>query len=395
MILATFTLIIFLIKKNLDIGLTLIIAALFLIFSLKPIVIFDVFIETLSSSSTWYLVLTSTFIALLAELYKLTTLIKDLGLNVARVLRSPKLAVVITPAIIGLLPVAGGALMSAPIIEALSGFLGFSADLAVYANVWFRHTIFLVYPLSSLMITVSALTGIPIEDFILMQFPITIFMIFIGYIITFRNRDGKGFSGGSLEKAKTPLWFSSIPLLVSLISAIFLRFVFGDFGMTLGVFFGVLVIVFIGRINWNSFLKAFMDKRIRNIVITAFSVMFLGKTFSLTGASRILSEFLGGSGIPLIVLEYIVPGVLGLFTGSPLTGIVLSLSIVSGFVDITVKDVCRIYISSYLFYIASPIHLCYVYTAQYFNCNLSKSYRFLIPSVVASFVFAVILYLFI
>ncbi|MEM2137288.1 MAG: DUF401 family protein [Candidatus Methanomethylicia archaeon] len=394
-VLASFILILALIVRGVDVGLTLFLTALFLTFLLKPMVIFDVFLETLSSTSTWYLILTSSLIAFLAELYRSTTLIRDLGLSVARVLRSPKLAIIITPAIIGLLPVAGGALMSAPIIEALSGALGFGSALAVYANVWFRHTIFLVYPLSSLMVTISALTGTPIESLILMQFPTTIFMILTGYLVSFHHRGNNDSSNLVLEEAKTPLWFSMFPLLTSLVSAILLRMVFGDFGMTLGVFLGVLVIVFMCRVGFSGVLKAASDRRVRNIAITAFSTMLLQKAFNLTGASNVLSSFLRGVGIPLMVLEYFVPGVLSLFTGSPLTGIVLSLPIVGGFIDVGVRDISRIYISSYLFYIASPIHLCYVYTAQYFNCNLSRAYRFLIPSVLASLVFTMVLYSFV
>ncbi|MEM4484050.1 MAG: DUF401 family protein [Candidatus Methanomethylicia archaeon] len=391
-VLASFMLILVFIKKGLDVGLTLFMASLFLIFLLKPMVFINVFFEVLSSYSTWYLILTSSLIAFLAELYRLTTLIRDLGLSVARVLRSPKLAIVITPAIIGLLPVAGGALMSAPIVEALSGILGFNSELAVYANVWFRHTIFLVYPLSSLMVTISALTGTSIESLIFMQFPTSLFMILIGYLITFHRRGGVHSSNMVLEKAKTPLWFSIMPLFISLFSAIFLRIFFGDFGMTLGVFLGVLTIIFICRIDFRSILKAASDRRVRNIAFTAFSTMLLQKTFTLTGASSILSNFLRGMGIPLMILEYFIPGVLGLFTGSPLTGIVLSLPIIGGFIDVSVKDISRVYISSYLFYIASPIHLCYVYTAQYFNSNLSRSYRYLIPSVLASLIFTIVLY---
>lgn len=391
-VLASFILILIFIKRGLDVGLTLFIASLFLIFLLKPMIFLNVFLEVLSSHSTWYLILTSSLIAFLAELYRLTTLIRDLGLSVARVLRSPKLAIMITPAIIGLLPVAGGALMSAPIVEALSGILGFNSELAVYANVWFRHTIFLVYPLSSLMVTISALTGTPIESLILMQFPTSLFMILIGYLITFYRRGSGHSSNMILEKAKTPLWFSIMPLFISLVSAIFLRIFFGDFGMTLGVFLGVLTIIFICKIDFRNIFKAASDRRVRNIAFTAFSTMLLQKAFTLTGASNVLSNFLRDVGIPLIILEYFIPGILGLFTGSPLTGIVLSLPIISGFIEISVKDISRVYISSYLFYIASPIHLCYVYTAQYFNINLSKSYRYLIPSVLASLIFTIILY---
>ncbi|NIV43926.1 DUF401 family protein, partial [Candidatus Bathyarchaeota archaeon] len=43
-------------------------------------------------------------------------------------------------------------------------------------------------------------------------------------------------------------------------------------------------------------------------------------------------------------------------------------------------------------YLGAPTHLCLIFTADYFKCSLGKLYRYLIPSLVVSFLVAVLVY---
>ena len=387
-IIAFVLLIIILIKKNVEIGVTLLASSLFLILTLNPWKLYPATVETLLSSKTWYLILTSTAIAIIAELYRVTTLIRDLGISLAKMLHSPKLAVVITPAVIGLLPVAGGALMSAPLVEALSPSLNFTPDQAIYANVWFRHTIFLFYPLSTLMITTSAITGIPIENLAIKQLPVSIFMIIIGYLIAFRNN--KKTVKIKLDETKYTLKASITPLLTALTAAVTLRILIGNFGMPIGVLIGIISLIIITKPTKKTILETINNKRVKGIALAAFSIMYLQEIFTASGAANILTQTITQQNIPPILLEYTVPGILSLITGSNLTGVVITVPIIEAMKQLTALDVTRIYVSSYLYYIPSPVHLCYVYTAKYFNKPLTGAYRYLLPSAILSIIFAII-----
>jgi len=76
-----------------------------------PAVIFETTVNPLTIS----LVIATFGIMLLSQLYKETKVIDDLSESISRIVRNSKLVVSTLPAIIGLLPVAGGALMSAPL----------------------------------------------------------------------------------------------------------------------------------------------------------------------------------------------------------------------------------------------------------------------------------------
>ncbi|MFN3268644.1 MAG: DUF401 family protein, partial [Zestosphaera sp.] len=51
-----------------------------------------------------------------------------------------------------------------------------------------------------------------------------------------------------------------------------------------------------------------------------------------------------------------------------------------------------IYLSAFLFYVASPVHLCLVFTAQYFRENIFKIYKYLIPAIALTFSAAISYY---
>ena len=387
-VIAALALALILIRLGIETGFALIVAATIITLALSPQNLTNILYVTATSNRTWFLIAISIGIASMAELYRLSKLIDDLGLGIIRVLKNSKLAVMLTPAVIGLLPVAGGALMSAPIIGVLSSDLSFTSTMAVYANVWFRHTIFLVYPLSQLIIITATLSGYSIESIILRQLPVAIFMIILGYIIALRSSKS---SGEALLKFNSkPLSASSAPLVVAVALAIFLKLVIGDWGMVLGIFLGILTLIFVVKPDKSMLKKSFINRRVMGIGLAAFGIMYLQKAFLISGASELITRAFSTSGIPLLVLEVIMPAVIGASTGSPLTGIVISMPIIGGFKPLSISDVNTIFVSSYVSYIGSPAHLCFIYTAQYFDCSMDKVYKYLLPSMILTILFAIV-----
>jgi hypothetical protein len=57
-----------------------------------------------------------------------------------------------------------------------------------------------------------------------------------------------------------------------------------------------------------------------------------------------------------------------------------------------VKIASLIYASAFIGYIASPLHLCYVYTAEYYKIPLIEGYKYMIPATIASLAVAITLF---
>ena len=146
-----------------------------------------VLFETCIDQVTLTLVFASFFIMLLSILYKETGLVNVLTRSLGGFIKNSKVTVSLLPAVIGLLPVAGGALMSAPMVEAEADKLGLDESKKTYINIWFRHAILPVYPISQFLILTAALTETSIDALIARQALVVTVMIIIGYFIGLRK----------------------------------------------------------------------------------------------------------------------------------------------------------------------------------------------------------------
>jgi len=141
-----------LIYRRVALGITLNLTAIVLsMLFLELIDVGNVFWETLTDFVTISLVLATFGIMLLSQLYKETGFVTTLSQSLSEIVRNSKLVMSILPAVMGLLPVPGCAIISAPMIEAEAKRLKLDKAKQTYVNVWFRHTILPVYPMSQFL----------------------------------------------------------------------------------------------------------------------------------------------------------------------------------------------------------------------------------------------------
>ncbi len=387
---AAFALIIVMVRLGKDLGLAIFTGSLLLLALLTPMSIPSTLIATLLNTRTVYLIVISFAIALFAEVYEVTGLVNEMGLGLARALRSPLLAVMLVPAIVGLLPVAGGALMSAPMIRGVGRAVGLNAGEMVFANVWFRHIIFLSYPLSQVMIITSAMTGVSVTTLAGIQAPILGFSVLVGYLLIGKKRLGPSLEG--VPEASIPLRYSLSPLVIAVLLALTLRYLIGPYGMPVGVALAIpLAIIASGRRDEglrSTVLKALRRRRVWTITFTAYAIMLLQHSMMSTRASSALARLLSLVPAPTEVLYVMVPAVIAVLTGSTLSGVVLSIPMLPPLPNAVVAT-SLVYVSALTAYIGSPTHLCLIYTAKYFGeGSMRSSYKYLLISILSTLLFA-------
>ncbi len=377
-------------RLRIDIGLSLLVAGLMVLLLLAPNEIIQVLYNTLLDNKTLFLLSASMSIAVFAEIYRLTGFIEQLGRNLSFRLGDPRYALVIVPAVIGLLPVAGGALMSAPIVGVLGSLLGLTPALNVYVNVWFRHTIFLSYPLGQSLIITSTISGVDLASLALRNLPVALFMAFIGYVLALR---GKKIVRKQLLEGSGPKSLVTVisPLIIALASGIVLRTIMGDYGIVVGVILGLLSLIVLAKPKPYIVVGVFRNRRVLGIILAAYSIIFFQKTILYT-SSEAIANAITSLGIPLLVIEAFLPFLLGYFLASPLTSIVISIPLIANITGSTLPldSVSLVFVSAFLGYLISPAHLCLVYTLEYFKENISKVYRYFIPSTLLSLAFTIV-----
>jgi len=361
----------------------------------------DTLVDTVSSSIAIDLIVITFLIATLVNLYSLTGFLKSLSQELIRAIRKPKLILMFVPAILGLLPVAGGALMSAPIVDSVGNYLRLERRVKLFINVWFRHVIFLVYPLSTVLITTAALAGVSIWSLITVEFPVLVAMIVSGYIVAFRSVRGK--VKLKLESPNLNLLLRTFsPILIAIIIAVTLRsYIDGilpipltRLSMVLGLTVAIILIMKISGMGLEGLTKAIASRNTAELTIAAFSAILMRNTFVASGGPDVLSLVIKPHDVfEAVLLLTLVPALLSLATGSPMTGNVVSLSIFKSVLDVGLRETMLIYSSAMLGYLASPAHLCYVYSAQYLNTPMSYSYKDMLLATIPTLAVAVITYL--
>lgn len=296
--------------KRVNLGITLnLTASLLALLSISWLEIPTIIYNTSVDLSTISVVFASFGIMVMSQLYKETRVINDLSESLSRIIKNSKLLVSILPAIMGLLPVAGGALMSAPLVEAETDKLGLKAEKKSYVNVWFRHTIFPVYPISQILILTAKLTGLTLTSIIVRQIPIVISMIVAGYLIGLWKTTS---AGRRKENSRTNLSselkrfaITFLPILATIIAVVGL-----GVDVSIAAFLGVAVLVLIAKPSFKVFQKPFRNWVTYGIPLAAFGAFFLRSVVEATELSEIFGAFVANGSADNLLLLIVIPAVL-------------------------------------------------------------------------------------
>jgi len=91
------------------------------------------------------------------------------------------------PALLGLIPMPAGAMFSAPMVKEVGGRVGLTPEEETFVNYWFRHIWEFVWPLFPGIILFAGLLKVEIQKVILVQFPLTIVTVIVGFIWEYKN----------------------------------------------------------------------------------------------------------------------------------------------------------------------------------------------------------------
>ncbi|MFC1486656.1 DUF401 family protein [Thermoproteota archaeon] len=351
-----------------------------------------ILLETCTDTTTLSLVFASFFIILLSILYKETGLVDDLTKSLSGFIKNSKIIVSLLPAIIGLMPVAGGALMSAPMVDAEADKLGLDGSKKTFINIWFRHVIIPVYPVTSFIILTAALTQTSMDALIARQGLVVIVMIAVGYIIGLRKTNDHK-KGNTKTETNTKaniklLLYSFLPIIVTVVITTAL-----NVDISIATLVGVITILFITKKKTAVLGKTLKNKAVWEVTLAAFGAMFLKNVTIASGASEILGSTLASTNMDEIIMLSIVPAVLAFLIGSTSGAIAISVPILAETVAFVPKSASLLYISAYLGYMIAPTHLCLVFTTQYFKSSLNRNFKYLVPATIVSMIAALITYL--
>ncbi|MBC7222482.1 DUF401 family protein [Candidatus Bipolaricaulota bacterium] len=295
-----------------------------------------------------------------------------------------RMVFLLAPALFGLLPVPGGALLSAPILEKVGG--GRPEERAA-ANVWFRHILLFFYPMSSALIAGAKLAGLDLWTIIPYQLLWAAFAVLLGFPFLLRPFRGPKANVDHVSlKALFPLAvLLSAPLLDFLLKRV-APLPALEVATLLALFFSFFLALLGSRLFGEllNLIKKAAPWRFSLIVCGMF--VYLG-VFRASG----LPEVFASLNFPLFGLILGLGLLMGLATGRQQAAISVTIPIhlaARGSLDPFSFSV--IYQAAYLGYLLSPLHPCLVVSAEYAKADLWKTWGKLFPPSLA-FLFGVVL----
>ncbi len=338
---------------------------------------FKIALNVLQSFSALALITTVVLIKSLGNIMEKAGLIYRMICSLQMAIKNPRVIVAVIPALLGLLPIPGGAYMSAPLIEKAGSKIQLPANNFIAANIIFRHIVYFVFPLYPPLILLQSFSDISVYKVIGFCFlPMLICAALGYYYILPRNSSViNKHQGNSLESWKE-FSVASFPLTILVVTAI----IFNNF-LFAAILAVVVVLLFQRLISKDSF-KNNVITAIKELdwklALTVLGILLFQRYIEAAGALTYIAGILTNQGVPINALLLIVSFITGLLTGSTLgaVGIVLSIFIplFSNHPNL-VAVVSLAYIFTMMGYIVSPLHLCLILTQDYFKGNLKRVYQ--------------------
>jgi len=318
------------------------------------------------------------------------------------------------PALVGLLPMPAGALFSAPFVAAVdeSGELELSHKVAI--NYWFRHIWEYWWPLYPGVILAMQYSRLPVIAYFLIQIPFTIVAVISGYIFILRRikkEDDKGVGYGKIDTGEVLSAMGPIGLLVmiSLVGSAILPLmgIEGTLANLIAMLVGLiaaLAAIFSGhaaafRPSLRMLMRIDTWFMIALVVgIQAFSAALICPV-DATGATLItgMRDELIRTGIPLITVIMLIPFISGMVTGVAFGFVGASFPIVFALIGsepttgMLAATTTFAYSFGYMGMMLSPMHACFVVTAEYFCVTVFGAYRYIIWPVIIILLTSIIL----
>ncbi len=107
--------------------------------------------------------------------------------RVVRARTGPRASLAVLPAVIGLLPMPGGAIFSAPLVDRADEGGRVPPLLKTHINYWFRHIWEYWWPLYPGVLVAIAVTGLEVWQFTLLQMPMTLLAVGVGAVWLLRR----------------------------------------------------------------------------------------------------------------------------------------------------------------------------------------------------------------
>ena len=389
-----FSLILFAIRKNLSLGNAFALGGIFLaiFFGMSWTAASDSIFRAVLDLNTVSLSLIVVLILVLSKSMEVAGQMSRLLKEFQGLIASPRLNLVVFPALIGLLPMPGGALFSAPMVKDLGRQSNLLPPHLSYINYWFRHIWEYWWPMYPGVLLATLMADIILAAYILSMLPFTVMAAYIGWVPV-----ESAFVPHVRKKADRRrirfFLMELMPILIAIIPGLACSILFSAIlpRLTFAKEAG-LISALCGAVAWVWYKNRFSAKQIRRLLINTqqakmlymvFAILIFKELLTDSDAVSQVADELTQWRVPLILVAAILPFIVGVITGITVAFVGTTFPIIIPLVhshgqpEYMLAYVMFSLVFGFIGVLISPLHLCLTLSNQYFNARISEVYRLL------------------
>jgi hypothetical protein len=290
------------------------------------------------------------------------------------------------PAFIGLLPMPGGAMFTAPMLNKAGDELEMSNEKKVFFNYWFRHLWEYVWPLYPAFIIMRNLLGVSFIEIINSFYVYSLIAIFSGVFLLFAlvKKKENSYSGDKLEAFKVILkniW--PVIFIITSIFAINYNYKFSEEHFILILFSLNIFLLFRSGLDNKDKKQLFLRSYTFQMFFLIVFIFLFKDAVNIIKIPEQLKLFVEHHNLSSTFLLFLIPFVSGMMTGITYGIVAISFPICMSFFigaggDIDLVKVAFCYACGFSGVLLSPLHLCLLMSNIYFDADLKKVYYYLI-----------------
>jgi integral membrane protein (TIGR00529 family) len=314
--------------------------------------------------------------------------------------RDPRTIGSVMTAMIGLLPMPGGALFSAPLVETSLSGQNVSGEQKTLLNYWFRHVWEYWWPLYPGVVLAVALLKVETWIYILFMAPLTLVSVLAGVLFILKPMgkvQAKGKGSFSWAFFKRFLWEMMPILVVIVVIALtagvteilgFLGIqvkVSGAISILPGLLAAIAWVCTVNRVPRVKIYAAFLDRTMLPMLFLVLAIMVFQGTLTESQAVLRIRDELAAYNVPFLLVIALMPFLSGFITGIAVGFVGLSFPLVIPMFPVSplfdyMTCAALAFTFGYMGMMLSPVHLCFLVTKDFYRASLLKSYPRLLMS---------------
>jgi hypothetical protein len=371
---AAFALIVALLRFRWNLGLVMLGGALFLgaLYRIGPSAQARVLFLATIDPVTINLVTGLVLIMVLENIIRKKGLLKRMMEAVVNVARDRRIAMAVLPGVIGLLPSAGGAAFSAPMVQEAAADADMAPERKAFINYWFRHIWEYISPLYPGIVLAAAITKTPLNRLMLSQLPLPLAVVGVGALLAFRGLRTEIVRGKRNGEELMALFVTLLPITLSIVLVAIFKLPLAVAMITI-----VAAMFLLYRYSVSEIMTALRESVSINVMLMVVGIMVFKGMLDASGAIEALPVFFTQSGLPMGVVLFALPFIVGLLTGLTVGFVGATFPIITAMLG-GHPDPAAItfaFASGFAGVMLSPTHLCLLLTIKYFKADTAGTYR--------------------